>query len=120
MRRCKTCSKSRALKDFYRVLPFKWRRHECKFCEKRKRTERLRDRKRKEPEYIRARTLRYKYGMTLEAFNKMLMSQNNRCKICKSSDHGKSTMQGFSVDHDHKTGKVRALLCHHCNAGLGF
>ena len=47
----------------------------------------------------------------------MLRQQDNRCAVCRSEDpghHGK-----FSVDHDHTTDRVRGLLCHHCNVGLG-
>lgn len=58
-----------------------------------------------------------KYGLTLEDFNSMLRKQNNCCKICKRPD-GEMKRQ-LHVDHDHKTGKVRALLCSHCNTALG-
>jgi hypothetical protein len=49
----------------------------------------------------------------------MLEEQGHRCKICQSDKSGKGDL-GFSVDHDHFTGKIRGLLCHPCNAGLGF
>lgn len=41
-----------------------------------------------------------------------------RCQIC--AIHEDDTRFGtLNVDHDHDTGMVRGLLCHHCNAGLG-
>ncbi len=46
----------------------------------------------------------------------MLVEQNNQCYICKS---GPSKNQSLHVDHDHKTGKVRKLLCNNCNNGMG-
>jgi hypothetical protein len=44
----------------------------------------------------------------------MLAEQNGVCAIC-----GKATEKSLAVDHDHATGKVRALLCARCNTGLG-
>ena len=56
------------------------------------------------------------YGLTLEAFDVMLEGQGNKCATC----HGPPTRDGrFHVDHCHTTGKVRGLLCHHCNIALG-
>lgn len=62
--------------------------------------------------------LKTRYGITLEDFNVLLEKQNNCCAICKKSvDENK---QGLSVDHCHKTGKVRGLLCSHCNFVIGY
>lgn len=59
-----------------------------------------------------------KYNMTLDEYNVMLENQNYKCAICgkTKSENGKS----FAVDHNHKTGKVRGLLCNHCNVGIGY
>ena len=56
-----------------------------------------------------------KYGLTIEDYENMLISQNYSCAICGGDNKGKN----FAVDHDHKTGKVRALLCSTCNSGIG-
>lgn len=45
----------------------------------------------------------------------MLEEQGNRCAICNEA----STKRAMSIDHDHKTGKVRGLLCDSCNLSLG-
>jgi len=46
-------------------------------------------------------------------------SQESRCAICKTDKP--STPYGiFYVDHDHKTGAIRGLLCHKCNTGIGL
>lgn len=60
---------------------------------------------------------KYKYGITLEQYNDLLTKQEHRCAICGDGqwDHKRS----FSVDHDHKTGQVRGLLCLLCNTALG-
>jgi hypothetical protein len=62
--------------------------------------------------------LKANYGMTLEEFNKLVETQGNACAICSTSiPGGRGT---WHVDHDHKTGKVRGLLCNACNVGLGY
>ena len=58
--------------------------------------------------------LRKEYGLSVETYNHMVDAQKNRCKIC----HTKFTKVPC-VDHCHKTGKVRGLLCRACNVGLG-
>lgn len=52
-------------------------------------------------------------------FEKLLTEQEGKCAICKKElvlDGGKA---GMHTDHDHKTSKVRGLLCAKCNRGLG-
>jgi len=51
--------------------------------------------------------------MTYELFLDELNKQNNNCKICNNP------MEKPQVDHCHKTGKYRGLLCVPCNNGLG-
>jgi hypothetical protein len=63
--------------------------------------------------------LKTKYGITLEEFNCMLKDQNNSCAICGCGNEKKNNY-GLCVDHCHKSGKVRRLLCNHCNLGLGY
>jgi hypothetical protein len=58
------------------------------------------------------------YGITPEEFSTLLARQGGACAICRSPDpRGTKTMQ---VDHDHKTGAIRGLLCHPCNTALGM
>lgn len=58
-----------------------------------------------------------KYGITLEQYNELLESQNNGCAICAKPC---ATGMNLAVDHDHTTGKVRALLCKNCNTAIGL
>lgn len=67
--------------------------------------------------YVRNSAFKQKYGITLEERDAMLEAQDGRCAICGTDQPGK---RGFFVDHNHATGKVRALLCHRCNSGLGY
>jgi hypothetical protein len=53
-----------------------------------------------------------KYGITETEFDSILEDQGGLCAICLKRP-------GTQVDHDHKTGKVRGILCLKCNAGLG-
>lgn len=64
---------------------------------------------------IRKSVLKRKYGITMDEYNAMLESQNGRCAICHQEKS-----ETLAVDHDHKTGKVRGLLCSHCNQVIGF
>lgn len=58
------------------------------------------------------------YGISPEEWVSILNEQKGKCAICGTSEF-KGRGGRPHVDHDHATGKVRALLCHHCNTGLG-
>lgn len=60
--------------------------------------------------------LNYSYGMTTEQYDTMLSAQNGVCALCLKPE---KLTRMLSVDHDHITKKVRGLLCHTCNTGLG-
>lgn len=50
----------------------------------------------------------------------MVVTQKGKCAIC-STLHNPAEKKGrLYVDHDHKTGAIRGLLCGHCNSGLGY
>ena len=67
-------------------------------------------------ELVWAQKMWRKYKMTTSQYFEMLSSQNNVCAICgKNEEHRR-----LAVDHDHKTGKVRSLLCGRCNPAVGF
>lgn len=56
-----------------------------------------------------------KYGLPRDAYNQMLVAQGGVCLICNRTN-GRVDL---AVDHDHKTGDVRGLLCSPCNLALG-
>lgn len=66
---------------------------------------------------MRGRQLKKLYGMTREDFDRLLSKQGGKCAICKRPDNAAGRALG--VDHCHRTGKIRGLLCNWCNAGLG-
>lgn len=66
--------------------------------------------------------IKSKYGIDLEEYCNMLKSQKGVCAICGEEEKRKSRYGGvckLTIDHSHKNGKVRGLLCSRCNNGLG-
>lgn len=66
----------------------------------------------------RARTL-HRYGLTQADWDALVTAQGDRCAICQTERPG-GRGERWHVDHDHMTGRVRGLLCHRCNMGVGF
>jgi hypothetical protein len=53
-------------------------------------------------------------GITDDAYTALLEAQGGHCALCPATPKTRR----LSVDHDHKTGAVRGLLCHRCNRAL--
>jgi len=60
--------------------------------------------------------LKSKYGLTIVQYDEMLTQQNGSCAGCRRPP--KSGGRRLHVDHNHKTGKVRGLVCWHCNSAI--
>lgn len=88
------------------------REREQRRKERRTDAEKALDRKKQYGRYIK-RT----YGITLNEYDVMLRRQHGRCAICGTDEPGGKGI--FNVDHCHKTGAVRELLCAKCNFLLG-
>jgi hypothetical protein len=58
------------------------------------------------------------YGLELGEYEKKLAKQYNCCAIC--GKNRSEFKKDFDLDHNHKTGKTRGLLCHNCNLGFGL
>lgn len=71
------------------------------------------------PEYVWRRVLADRYGITSEQYEEMVRAQGGRCAICGTDNPGRKRTK-WAVDHCHKTGRVRGLLCTKCNPGLGY
>lgn len=72
-------------------------------------------------EKIRENQIQRDYGIDLETYKLINEIQDSRCAICnrketRSKNHGK---RDLAIDHDHKTGAVRGLLCSECNQAIG-
>lgn len=65
--------------------------------------------------------LKHKYDLTLLQFHKLKEEFGTTCMICGTqtveNTRGRNNM---CIDHDHDTGKVRGILCHHCNCAIGM
>lgn len=62
--------------------------------------------------------LKREYGITIQVYNHALDSQHFVCAICETPEFERGRF--LVVDHEHKTGQIRGLLCGNCNSGLGM
>ncbi len=60
--------------------------------------------------------IKNEYGISLAEKDAMIKSQGGGCAICASTTWGS---RGPQIDHCHDTGRIRGVLCEHCNRGLG-
>jgi hypothetical protein len=136
------CTKCKIEKDpscFYKETKKKnGRRSRCKECElladtrykddpegQRLRVQKWRERQGGNLRYCyRSWSLKRHYGLTLDDYDNMLQEQQGLCYLCGLPETAlKATKDGvknLAVDHCHKTGKVRKLLCTKCNTAIGL
>ncbi len=119
---CIECKDSKRLKQFdYCKTCKNERKNVCISCMRKKRVDYLKLHGNNEDiSKVQAQDWRLKttYGINIETYNKMFNDQNGCCKICKI--HQTDLNKNLAVDHSHTTGKVRGLLCHKCNMGIGL
>lgn len=74
--------------------------------------------------YMRRSLVHKKYGITTVEYDAMVDVHQGLCAICGKPQQAVNGLTGkmfdMNVDHDHETKKVRGLLCHNCNRGLGM
>ncbi len=109
---CNTCRVTRPVNEFNDdASQSDGKSKTCRSCASRK------NKARKPPGSHREIVLK-RHGLTLEDFERMSITQGGKCAICGTTTPG-GNGKHLAVDHDHITGEVRALLCGHCNQGLG-
>ena len=117
MKECKRCGRLKALSSFSNDKSRKDNKHPyCKDChstywkEKRAGKAEVKEIARKaNRKFVCSRR-----GLTLEQYKSLLTYQSGVCAICEEG-----CFQSLAIDHNHKTGVVRGLLCMKCNTGLG-
>jgi len=105
---CTKCKKRKSRDKFYAAVKAKdglasW----CKHCFNRRFSK----------EQVDENNLKYKYGLTMQDYAQILVKQGGGCMICEEPP---PDGRRLCVDHNHKTGRVRALLCDSCNRRLGI
>lgn len=123
MKTCSKCLIEKPNTEFY-----KGKQTSCKECDKTRSNKWKNDNKERKKANDKVWYLRNiervrkiglnKYGITAEIYQEMLSAQNGTCKICNR--HESEFKRKLCVDHCHKTGQVRALLCSNCNRMLGL
>ena len=145
MKTCKKCQLVKPFEEFYRDAGMRdGYRNDCKACnaaasrlryqanpeaaiarvkrwqqENADRVNAYHRTRRSDPAVKRAERSAYlqrKYGVSIEEYEAMLVRQGGGCGICGRSP---SSQVSLHVDHDHRTGRIRGLLCFVCNSSLG-
>lgn len=126
-KRCKACEKTKCIDNFYQDKKNKdGHTFECKVCcgkSTRQWKEANKDRVKASADWYTKKSeqkhrryhLKKVYGLTEAQYIEMKDRQNGACAIC-----GIISQKPLHIDHDHSTGKVRALLCTRCNSMLGY
>jgi hypothetical protein len=133
MKKCKICLVEKELTEFFNdKRGFQGKKSKCKACmtlETYAWRDKHRDqynnhakafRKRRDPETAYGYEIKRRYGCTLEQYNEMLVKQEGKCALCQRLHNPAEKKGRLYVDHCHKSGKVRQLLCGACNSALGY
>lgn len=108
---CPDCGES-AIEQFYTDKKGRRTNKVCRECHKKKCNQRWHGRS----QLDRWLSRNHKYGISKENLLNMLEKQEGKCAICKQPPKNRA----LHVDHCHATEKVRGLLCHGCNTGIGL
>jgi hypothetical protein len=122
---CNRCEKTKPLSDFW-LSPNKRKdgsrpyRAYCIDCGISSKMKKYYEEGGKQKQKERAfKSLMAKYGITPEIYENERIKQNYSCKLCGAHEHTEKHKR-LHVDHCHKTGKYRGLLCGPCNRALGL
>jgi len=115
---CIKCKKKKSLSEFHKNKNRPHGRQDvCKQCKKKYDAKWRKNNYGKNCKSRRTSHLKQMYGLSDSDYNAMFEEQDGKCKIC--GIHQRSLKRTLNVDHNHKTGFVRGLLCAECNKGLG-
>lgn len=125
---CRVCNKEKELVLFVKSKAFSTgydnicltcSREKVKLWRKQNPEKRKEQQKRENSkDYNHNKHLKTVYGITRQEYMYLFNKQHGNCKIC--GKHQSELTKRLFVDHCHVTGKIRGLLCHHCNSMLGY
>jgi hypothetical protein len=144
--RCKECARISKMKMYnnkreeYIQYSADWAKNNREYINKWKREDRINNPEKKKMSNKRQRELLIerigidmvnlkkrldKFKITIEHYQSLKDTQENRCAICGNFETKKNTRNGdkiaeLCIDHDHSTNKIRELLCRNCNTGIGM
>ena len=119
-KRCCHCKKVKPVEDFHRdKTTSDGLNRRCNICDGESNKAYYQSKHESEPEYYQNQHLKTRFGITLADYDKMAEIQNGVCAICSESEVRKDRAR-LSIDHNHETGKIRALLCDRCNRLIGI
>jgi len=117
---CSKCGETKSLFAFHKRPESKdGRRKDCKLCNAMAKAKRWAELDEKERQRRNKKLrLKYQYGISPEEYDELVKNQDGKCYLCgiEENYNGKP----LYVDHCHTSGKIRKLLCQHCNSGLGM
>lgn len=114
---CSDCNRELELNNFHKNANCKYGRvNRCRDCTSVYNKKWRKENKDKAYFSSRKTALKRKYGITMEDYNNYLDSQNGCCAICGKKESKCRTK--LNIDHNHKTGYIRGLLCRYCNSAL--
>ena len=121
-KQCAKCKKWKLFSKFGSNINRKGGLHYyCKKCANIKNAKWRRDNSELSATVQRKVRLKIRFDITIEQYDKMFEQQNGLCAICGEPETAENQygVIRLAIDHDHKTGKIRALLCRGCNQLLG-
>ena len=113
---CAKCGETKPRDAFYNLRHTTDPRRPCKVCIRS--DKRARYAANDGDRVSHAQVLREKYHLTAAQYDRMLAAQDGRCAICGRAETARGrggAPRRLAVDHDHRSGVVRQLLCHRCN-----
>lgn len=115
MKTCYVCKEQKELEHFY--SNGKGKNAYCKLCDHKRVAQWRRNNPEKRKDHVLKTNLKLRNNFTKEEYNTFLINQEFCCAICNR--HLSEFKKKFAIDHCHKTGKIRGLLCFNCNTGIG-
>lgn len=108
-------------RDCARVIPAAERRSQYKQLHYDRNKQKYNERqKRATPAEARLYSIKSNYGVSSDELDALRAAQDNKCAVCRKPEpEGAFGHKRLHLDHDHRTGEVRGLLCMSCNTALG-